>query len=76
MKVVMSVLALSLVALAAIPFIVDIEDEPQVESSIVVSKNGPSIKIDNNLHVNPNGTLGVQLGNTCVSTTGKVSTCF
>ena len=76
MKVIMSVLALSLVALSAVPFIVDVEDETQVESSIIVSKNGPAVKIDNNLHVNPNGTLGVQLGNTCVSTTGKVSTCF
>ncbi|QHR70683.1 hypothetical protein dhabil_182 [Escherichia phage dhabil] len=76
MKAIMSVLALSLVALAAVPFIVDVGDETQVESSIVVSKDGTSVKIGNNLHMNPNGTLGVQLGNTCVSTTGKVNTCF
>ena len=79
MKVIMSVLALSLVALAAVPFIIDIEDDAvAVESSVVVKPGNAavSVKIGDTLHINSNGTLGTKLGNVCVSTTGKVETCI
>ena len=75
-------LAAVLVALAAVPFIdidIDIENDTQnvIESNTIIHMNGKvSTKIDDNLHMNTNGTLGVQLGNTCVSTTGVITTCI
>ena len=78
MKIVYGCLAVCLVALAAVPFI-DIENDTQnvIESNTVIHMNGKvSTKIDDNLHMNTNGTLGVQLGNTCVSTTGVITTCI
>ncbi|QBQ79932.1 hypothetical protein KMC07_gp047 [Escherichia phage vB_EcoM_G8] len=78
MKIVMGCLAVCLVALAAVPFI-DIENDTQnvIESNTVIHMNGKvSTKIDDNLHMNTNGTLGVQLGNTCISTTGVITTCI
>ncbi|AHK10900.1 hypothetical protein HY01_0043 [Escherichia phage HY01] len=71
-------LAACLVALATVPFI-DIENDTQnvIESNTIIHMNGKvSTKIDDNLHMNTNGTLGVQLGNTCVSTTGVITTCI
>ncbi|AVX48071.1 hypothetical protein KMB91_gp264 [Citrobacter phage vB_CroM_CrRp10] len=48
-----------------------------IESSTVIHTNGKiSVKIDDNLHVNTNGSLGVQMGNTCISTTGVITTCI
>ena len=78
MKIVYGCLAVCLVALAAVPFVsVENDTQPVIESSTVIHTNGKiSVKIDDNLHVNTNGTLGVQLGNICVSTTGVITTCI
>ena len=78
MKIVYGCLAVCLVALAAVPFI-DVENDIQtpIESSVIIHMNGKvSTKIGDNLHMNTNGSLGVQLGNTCVSTTGVITTCI
>ncbi|EJS9580470.1 hypothetical protein N1511_003846 [Salmonella enterica] len=71
-------LAVCLVALAAVPFVsVENDTQPVIESSTVIHTNGKiSVKIDDNLHVNTNGSLGVQIGNTCISTTGVITTCI
>ncbi|HGW7620924.1 hypothetical protein F1442_12060 [Escherichia coli] len=78
MKIVMGCLAVCLVALAAVPFVsVENDTQPVIESSTVIHTNGKiSVKIDDNLHANTNGSLGVQMGNTCISTTGVITTCI
>ena len=78
MKIVMGCLAVCLVALAAVPFVsVENDTQPVIESSTVIHTNGKiSVKIDDNLHVNTNGSLGVQMGNTYISTTGVITTCI
>lgn len=78
MKIVMGCLAVCLVALVAVSFVsVENDTQPVIKSSTVIHTNGKiSVKIDDNLHVNTNGSLGVQMGNTCISTTGVITTCI
>ena len=78
MKIVMGCLAVCLVALAAVPFVsVENDTQPVIESSTVIHTNGKiSVKVPDDVLKLPGKTLGVQLGNTCISTTGVITTCI